>query len=514
MTENKEKMPEKGSISQKKKWLLISLCSAALLGGAVGYGIYNNQSSNQSNQKIEQKSSASKGSKKESAWEKQVAPKKKQKTKESKSADDVLSVVVGDKKENSLFGVQMPSGEEKQGLAEKLAVAIDDQSKKEDARKASEVVHAAEVDKAPAADSNLIKGQIPDKGINEETSKEQDVDNDSKPIPDPVPNPNPIPDPTPNPNPDPNPNPNPTPTPDPDPDPTPTPDPDPSVDELITKSKEELSSAADKANEVNERLTKVKSELDSMQNVKSNTQVHADKAAEQWDKVQSLIEEYNQLSDELKQLMDQDGTVPEVNVDLYKEAYEKLNQKVNEIKDAQDSANSTTNQMNSTIQNAQETLDQMDQTKSEYQETQAEVSDATRQVTTAITNANNNDQVSSAVQLDINQAAVSSSEMNATNVQVGNQLDEINSTEMQETINNASQSAQAVNDQAAEQNEAVSDVVNDFNNFPKPEAETNPETPVTPDQSTSETQPQASTDQTTTQEATASANQGSEVVAK
>ncbi|MGL9814871.1 hypothetical protein [Enterococcus sp. DIV0098] len=76
MTEDKEKMPEKGSISQKKKWLLISLCSAALLGGAVGYGIYNNQSSYQSNQKIEQKTSASKGSKKESAWEKQVAPQK------------------------------------------------------------------------------------------------------------------------------------------------------------------------------------------------------------------------------------------------------------------------------------------------------------------------------------------------------------------------------------------------------------------------------------------------------
>ena len=502
MTENKEKMPEKGPLSQKMKWLWISLCSAALLGGAVGYGIYNNQSSNQSNQKIEQKASASKGSKKESAWEKQVAPPKKQKAKESKSADDVLSVVVGDKKENSLFGVQMPSGEEKQGLVEKLAVAIDDQSKKEDARNASEVVHSAEVDKAPATDSNLIKDQIPDKGINEETSKEPDVDNDSKPIPDPAPNPNPIPDPTPNPNPDPNPN------------PTPTPDPAPSVDELIAKSKEELSSAADKANEVNERLTKVKSELDRMQNVESNTQVHADKAAEQWDKVQSLIEEYNQLSDELKQLMDQDGTVPEVNVDLYKETYEKLNQKVNEIKDAQDSANSTTNQMNSTIQNAQETLDQMDQTKSEYQETQAEVSDATQQVTTAITNANNNDQVSIAVQPDINQAAVSSSEMNAANVQVGNQLDEINSTEMQEAIDTASQSAQAVNDQAAKQNEAVSDVVNDFNNFPKPEAETNPETPVTPEHSTTETQTQASTDQTTTQEAAASANQGSEAVAK
>lgn len=510
MTEDKEKMPEKGSISQKKKWLLISLCSAALLGGAVGYGIYNNQSSNQSNQKIEQKNSASKGSKKESAWEKQVAPKKKQKAKESKSADDVLSVVVGDKKENSLFGVQMPLGKEKQGLVEKLAVAIDDQSKKEDARKASEVVHAAEVDKAPTMDSNLIKDQIPDKVKDEETSNEPNLDNDSKPIPDPVPNPNPIPDPAPNPNPDPNPNPT----------PTPTPDPDPSVDELIAKSKEELSSAADKANEVNEKLTKVKAELDSTQNVESNTQVHADKAAEQWDKIQSLIEEYNQLSDELKQLMDQDGTIPEVNVDLYKETYEKLNQKVTEIRDAQDSANSSTNQMNSTIQNAQETLNQMDQTKAEHQKIQAEVSDATKQVNTAITNANNNDQVSSAVQLDINQAAVSSSEMNATKVQVGNQLDEINSTEMQEAIDTASQSAQAVNDQAAEQNEAVSDVVNDFNNFPKPEAETNPEVPTnpetsaTPDHSTTETQTQASTDQTTTQEAAASANQGSEAVAK
>ncbi|BBM18466.1 hypothetical protein G15_2131 [Enterococcus avium] len=508
MTEDKEKMPEKGSISQKKKWLLISLCSAALLGGAVGYGIYNNQSSYQSNQKIEQKTSASKGSKKESAWEKQVAPQKKQKSKESKSADDVLSVVVGDKKENSLFGVQMLLGKEKQGLVEKLAVAIDDQSKKEDARKASEVVHAAEVDKAPATDSNLIKDQIPDKVKDEETSKEPNLDNDSKPIPDPVPNPNP--------NPDPAPNPTPTPDPDPDPDPTTTPDPDPSVDELIAKSKEELSSAADKANEVNEKLTKVKAELDSMQNVESNTQVHADKAAEQWDKVQRLIEEYNQLSDELKQLMSQDGTVPEVNVDLYKETYEKLNQKVTEIRDAQDSANSSTNQMNSTIQNAQETLNQMDQTKAEYQKTEAEVSDATKQVNTAITNANNNDQVSSAVQPDINQAAVSSSEMNATNVQVGNQLDEINSTEMQEAIDTASQSAQAVNDQAAEQNEAVSDVVNDFNNFPKPEAETNPEVPTNPETSATpdHSQTQASTDQTTTQEAAASANQGSEAVAK
>ncbi|OTO77419.1 hypothetical protein, partial [Enterococcus sp. 12E11_DIV0728] len=409
--------------------------------------------------------------------------------------------------DNSLFGVDVPKSSEKQGLVEKLAVALDDQAKKEESRKVSEVFHAAEVDKMPSSsDTNLIKDQIPDKGKDEGIIKEPDSNKDEKPVPDP--SPNPIPDPVPIPTPDPDPNPGPNPTPTPDPDPTPTPTPDPSINELIAQSKEELRDAADKVEGVNKKLTEVKAELDNMQNVESNTQEQAIVAAEQWDKVQGLINEYNQLSDQLKQLIDEDGTVPDVNTVLYKETYEQLNQKVTEIKGVQDSANATTGDMNTTIQNAEETLNQIDQIKTDYQQTQGNVKEATEQVSTAISNANKNERVSSAVQSDIDQSAVASSEMNAKNTEVGNQLDQVNTEETQQAIDSASQTAQTVNDQATEQNEAVSNVVNDFNNLPKPKVESNSETSSnqdTPD--TPETQQQAPTDQGVVQTSAASTDQ-------
>lgn len=497
MTENKENVSkEKEPMPPKKKWLLISLCSVALLGGAVGYGIYNNQPNNQANDKVEQTDSSDKETKKSSsAWEEQIAPKKEKKTKESKSADDVLNVVAGDKKENSLFGVQIPSASNKKGLVNDLAQALDEQTKKEAARKDSEVVHAAEVDKAPSKDTGLSKEQIPDNGKGEPGVKAPDSNNDFNLTPDPLPNPLPVPTPTPTP----------TPTPDPGPTPIPTPDPEPSIDELVAQSKEELTEAADKANAVNDKLLKVKVELDNMQNIESETKNEATKAAEQWDKVQSLIDEYNQLSEQLKQLIAEDGTVPEVNLDLYKETYDKLNQKVTEIKGTQDSANATTSKMNTNIQNAEDTLNQIDQTKVDYQNSQQEVSNTANQVDAAVSTANKNDQVASEVQPEITQAKESSNTMKETNTEVGNQLNQVNTEETQQAIDSANQAAQTVNDQVAAQNSAVADVVNDFNSLPKPE------TPTVPDNPTVEVQQQTSGDQMAIS-ATETTNQSSEVV--
>ncbi|OJG77540.1 hypothetical protein RV10_GL002374 [Enterococcus pallens] len=327
--------------------------------------------------------------------------------------------------------------------------------------------------------------------------KDPDLNNDFNPLP------NPLPDPAPDQNP--TPNPNPIPTPDPDPNPNPTPDPAPSIDELITESKEELSDATHKANLVNEKLAKVKAELDNMQNVESNTENQATKATDQWAKVQSLIIEYNQLSTQLKQLIAVDGTVPEVNLDLYKETYEKLSQKVIEIKSTQELANKATNEMNTTILNAEETLSQLDQKKADYQKAQEDVTNVANQVGAAVSNANKNDQVASAVQPEITQAQEASNVMGETNKEVGNQLDQVNTEETQQAIDSANQTAQVVNEQATNQNNAVSNVINDFDSLPKPEVESNPE-PPTP----SESSQQVPTDPGVAQVPTASAGQSSE----
>ncbi|MFS1350368.1 hypothetical protein ACLZX5_00350 [Enterococcus faecium] len=199
---------------------------------------------------------------------------------------------------------------------------------------------------------------------NKDENSESDKGNDTKPdnsLPDPlpVPEPNPLPDPTPSPDP----NPIPTPDPEPDPEPEPTPDPEPSIDEQINQSKEELNDSRKQADELNKQLTQVKDSLDNLQSIGASTEKNVDKAALQWQKVADLVNEYNQLTNEIKKLIEEDGTVLPINYDLYKETYEKLNQKVTGVKTAQKEATNKTNEINKNVEQATDTLNNLEETK-------------------------------------------------------------------------------------------------------------------------------------------------------
>ncbi|WP_258150482.1 hypothetical protein [Enterococcus faecium] len=237
----------------KKKFLVVGLFSAVLLGGAVTYGMYSQQPHNET-EKTEQttKSESSKHKSKKSAWEESVKGKedKKDKNKHStKKADDILAVIA-----DTPLVKQQPN-QNKNNLIDRLAVALDDQTKKEADRQEKLIIKDKKSVDEPVLVDLSYKPQFEDtKPSNKENGKtennkdensESDKGNDTKPdnsLPDPlpVPEPNPLPDPTPSPDP----NPIPTPDPDPDPEPDPTPDPEPSIDEQINQSKEELNHKA------------------------------------------------------------------------------------------------------------------------------------------------------------------------------------------------------------------------------------------------------------------------------
>ncbi|MBK5028790.1 hypothetical protein [Enterococcus faecium] len=482
----------------KKKFLLVGLFSAVLLGGAVTYGMYSHQPHNET-EKTEQptKSESSKHKNKKSAWEESVKGKedKKDKNKHStKKADDILAVIA-----DTPLIKQQPN-QNKNNLIDRLAIALDVQTKKESDRQEKLMIKEKKSIDKPVLVDLSYKPQVEDTKpsnkengkteINKDENSETDKGNDIKPnipLPDPlpVPDPNPLPDPTPSPDP------NPTPDPEPNPDPEPTPDPQPSIDEQINQSKEELNDSRKQADELNKQLTQVKDSLDNLQNIGSSTGKNVDKAALQWQKVADLVNEYNQLTNEIKKLIEEDGTVLPINYDLYKETYEKLNQKVTEVKTAQKEATNTTNEINKNVEQATDTLNNLEETKKEYQNKQKDVSEVDSNVNSAINHAQSNEQVASAVQDEINQAAQSNEQLNETNKTVGEQLNQVDPIESQTDIASAKEQTVGINNQAEEQNNNVADVMNDFNNLPKPSDSEEPSIPENTDQNQDSTsQPQ------------------------
>jgi|GEM_PF-3974587 len=296
---------------------------------------------------------------------------------------------------------------------------------------------------------------------------------ESEDIPRPLPNPSPtpppsIPDPTPVPDPEPEPNPNP----DPDPDPT------PSIDELVAISKEALNTAAEKAEQLNDQLLDIHTKLTQLQTIESKTNEKATLAEEQWSKVQTLVNEYQSISAELKALIEADGTILESNQAIYNMTYEKLNNKLTELKEARSQANNTADTMNQSIEKAENTLNTLDTTQTEYQDKQQQVSDTTTETNTAVTNAQKNSEVANAVQPELNQANQATDTMNTTNQTVGEQLNTIDQQTSQDAIDAAKQTAEGINDVAVEQNDAVDTVIDEFNSLPKPTAEK--DSPVVP----------------------------------
>lgn len=452
MEENNEKQP----MDQKKKWVLISLCSVALLGGVVGYGVYNNQPTAQ---KTKVETTTQSREEASSAWEKQITPRKEKKSTTKKPVKDILDLVLNDPFESESFKNEDSSDTNKLGLIEKLAVALDDQVKKEESRESESKIQQA---KEAAKDSIFeLYFSAKDKeaaGNSDKNDLEDISGEDSNTVDQIIPNPTPEPNPNPYPNPEPN------------PDPTPV---APFIDELINLSKTALNDSASKAHEVNSQLKNIESELSQLQKIEETTQDKAEEATNQWEKVQSLLTEYEQLSNQLQQLLGEEGNVSEINLDLYSQTYESLSQKVAEIKEAQETANKTTDTMTAEIEQAENTLTNLETTQATYEDVQAEVINANDSVINAVSKANENTEVAAAVQPEIEQANAASQEVTQTNTEVGQQLAQIPESS-QEALDSSNESAAVVTAEAESKNTEVSNVLTAFDEIPQP-AEVNNE---------------------------------------
>lgn len=475
-----------GFQSIPKKWWLIGLCSFSILGGLVTYGY---QSANQPEKSITKSETVSSRPKKSSLWEEQIKEEgKKEKSSENNeksTVDKILGVLTGDKEDSqTIFGIKVADNNKKDrtNLIGELAKALDVQEAKEQKRESipngenkNESLFLL-TDKQQSSKEEMLdlskpilpdkKPEVilPEKPENSGTDEEKPVNPDIPVLPD---NPNVPVDPTPDPTPD-------------EPKPPVTPEePDHTLDQLIATNKLALTTVKNKADHLNQSLKQVKKELDHLTTIEEETTQNAEKATNEWQKVSDLVNEYNRLSQEIKKLIEVDGKVLPINYDLYRETYEQLNQKVIEIKEAQKQANQTTTQMSESVQQAQETANRLPEMNQQYQDLQTQVSTTNNEIQTTVSNAQSNEQVSNAVQNEINQVTQASEALDTTNQVVGSQIEESQQTDYQPALEQANQAVETVTNEANKQNSAVDSVLSDFQSLPTVEEVEAPSTPET-----------------------------------
>lgn len=486
-----------GFQSIPKKWWLIGLCSVSILGvgGLITYSY--STSPQQEVAKKEQVHSMDSDKESEKTWEKAIEKetkgKEKSTSKRKSSMDKLLGVLTGENNEDdsSIFGFKVSDNDKKDrtNLIGELAKALDVQEIKEQKRETKPNSENKKeplfllTDKQQSSKeelTDLSKPILPDKkpevvlpekpenpGIDEEKPVVPDIpvlpDDPNVPVIPDIPD---IPvDPTPEPTPDPEPV-----TPD---------EPDHTLDQLITTNKLALTTVKNKAEQLNQSLNQVKKELENLTMIEEKTAQTAEQATNEWQKVSDLVNEYNRLSQEIKKLIEVDGQVLPINYDLYRETYEQLTQKVTEIKEAQNKANQTTTQMSESVQQAQETANRLPDMNQQYQELQTQVSTTKNEIQTTVSNAQSNEQVSNAVQNEINQATQASEALDTTNQVVGSQIEESQQTDYQPALEQANQAVETVANEANKQNSAVDSVLSDFQSLPTVEEVEAPSTPET-----------------------------------
>lgn len=443
-------------LKKNKKYLVMGLCSLALAGGAaITYGLNSSKQADPPRTSIKQ--SSTKKAKKKQAWEKQIAGESDQKEKPKKStADKILSIIAGDSDDSDqrVFGMEIKK--DKTPMLNKLAVALDEQEQKLEARLSKKnVAEAAEISKEKEDPTDILDKDLIPKLPGADDNETPIVIDPEAPI-------NPTP-------------PGPPVTPE-DPNkpidpPTPPIDPvepnDPT--EQIEKSKEELTAAKEKAAELNSDLQKVSEELSQLSNVESKTNQSAESIQEDLDRVAALIAEYNALSAEIKQLVETDGTVLPINYDLYNETYDKLSNKVAEIQVVQNEINSNTETMNQNIGKAKETANQLEIKKETFEnDTQQKVSEAKTDVEKAVNTANQNTEVAEKVSTEIVAAETASNDLTQTNNQVAEQMDQTSSEAAQQAVTAAESTVQEIEVKVNDQNAVVENVVEDFESLPQP----------------------------------------------
>lgn len=494
-----QKMNNKGNRFQSipKKWWLIGLCSFSIMGGLVIYGY---QIANQPEKSISKSETVSSDPKKSSvgAWEDQIneesRKEKSSEKKEKSTVDKILGPLTGNKEDSqTIFGIKVADNNKKDrtNLIGELAKALDIQETKEQKREAIQNVENKKeplfllTDKQQSSKEELIdlsKPILPDKKseVNlPEKSENLEIDEEKPVIPDiPISPDNPnvpvIPD---NPNVPVDPNPEPMP-------PVKPEETDHTLNQLITTNKLALTTVKNKAEQLNQSLNQVKKELENLTMIEEKASQTAKQATGEWQKVSALVDEYNHLSQEIKKLIEVNGKVLPINYDLYRETYEQLNQKVNEVKEAYKQANQTTTQMSESVQQAQETANRLPEMNQQYQELQTQVSTTKKEIQATVSNAQSNKQVSNAVQNEITQATQASEALDTTNQAVVSQIEESQQTDYQPTLEQASQTVETVTNEVKQQNSAVDSVLNDFQSLPTVGEVEVPSTPETAPETT------------------------------
>ncbi|HCT4218063.1 TPA: cell surface protein, partial [Enterococcus faecalis] len=313
---------QKEIAKKQHKYLIIGLCSVALLGSGLTYAALNqgekkeSQTEQQGPKPIEERQTPKS---KQSPWERKVTEKeeknkdkeKKIKNKQSNKTKDSLAEVISGfertkEEKTKLFGVEMP--EIKSDLLGQLANALVQQDRKEAIRETNkkekhrETILALANEKKPsepmeklpektdAIDKTLLpeKPVIPDKPLvpNEPNVPvipevpEQPSKPDLPEVPDQPVEPE-----------------------------QPT---KPTVSELIKKSQGQLVAATQKAQNINHQLENVQKRLTQLTQVEELSK-NGEETTNYWSEVAHLVDEYNQLSEQIKTLVSENNEVEEIN---------------------------------------------------------------------------------------------------------------------------------------------------------------------------------------------------------
>lgn len=469
---------QKETAKKQHKYLIIGLCSVALLGSGLTYAALNQGEKKEAQteqQGTKPKEERQTPKSKQSPWERKVTEneeKNKDKDKKIKSKqphktkDSLAEVVSGfertKEEKPKLFGVEIP--EIKSDLLGQLANALVQQDRKEAIREtnkkekqretilalANEKTASEPMEKLPGkidtTDKILLpeKPVIPDKPLvpNEPNLPvvPEVPDQPSKPDQPEVPD-QPV-----------------------DPE-QPT---KPTVSELIKKSQDQLVAATQKAQNINHQLENVQKKLTQLTQVEELSK-NGEETTNYWSEVAHLVDEYNQLSEQIKTLVSENNEVEEINAALYNQTYQQLQEKVVEVHNAQEKANQATNDFENKVSNATKTHENLENLENHYEETlQPQAEQAKETVGAAIDEAQSNTEVAVNVQTEVAQAEAAAVAVQNNQEKISQQLVVAKSQETQETLNEVQDTAKEVKEIATTQNQAVADVQKDFTHLPQP----------------------------------------------
>lgn len=473
MDENK-KAPAK----KQHKYLVIGLCSVALLGSGLTYAALNHGEKKEAQteqQGAEPKKEHQTPKSKQTPWERKVMEKeekskgedKKIKSEQPHRTKDLLAEVISDferikEEKPKLFGAEMP--EIKSNLLGQLANALVQQERKEAIRendkkeKQREVLLALANDKKISESMEKLPGKIdtidkilfPEKPVIPEQPLVPNEPN--VPI---IPE---VPD-------------KPT-TPEQPEVPEKPIEPEqpikPTIAELIEKSKNQLVLATQEAQNINHQLEHVQKKLTQLTQMKEVSK-NVLETKNYWSEVAKLVDEYNRLSDQIKTLVSENNEVEEINVVLYNQTYQQLQEKVAEVRTAQEIANHATNELETNVSNVTKTYENMENLENHYEETLKPQSEQAKEtVGIAIDEAKSNDEVVVNVQPEVAQAESVAVAVQNNQEKIAEQLVVAKSQETQETLSKVQDSVKEVQEIAITQNQAIENMQEDFAGLPQP----------------------------------------------